>query len=155
MPCLRPRLPTTMFMTVPGRLSVLRAPMRLLWSLPKAAPALLRHLAGYVELAGQDLEQTQRDFTARLRAAAIIGVSLFFVVLSGCLLVVALTWDTPHRVAAIAWMGGAFLVVALIAALYGSSALRAQTTFLATVQREWQVDRVLVEQLLSSNEHPT
>ena len=50
--------------------------MRLLWSLPKAAPALLRHIVGYAELAGQDLEQTQRDLGARLLAAAIFGACL-------------------------------------------------------------------------------
>ena len=34
--------------------------MRVLWSLPKAAPALLRHLGAYVELAALDLERAKR-----------------------------------------------------------------------------------------------
>lgn len=126
--------------------------MRLLWSLPKAAPAILRHLAAYAELAGQDLEQTQRDVGARLLASAILGVCLFFVILSGCLVVVALAWDTPYRVAAMAWMGGAFLLVAIIAGLYRSRVLNAQAPFLGTVRREWQEDRVILERILSSDE---
>ena len=77
------------------------ASMRLLWSLPKAAPAILRHLVAYAELAGQDLEQTHRDIGAKLLASAVVGLCVFFVIFSGCLAVVALTWDTPYRVSAI------------------------------------------------------
>ena len=123
--------------------------MRLLWSLPKAAPALLRHILGYVELTVQDLDQLQRDFGARLLAAVIVGICIFFLLLTGCLLVVALTWDTPHRVAAIVWMGVAFLVIAVIAVGYRFQVLSAQPKFLGTVRREWKEDRVILDHILS------
>ena len=126
--------------------------MRLLWSLPKAAPALLRHMVGYAELAGQDLDQTQRDIGARLLAAAIFGLAIFFVIFSGCLLVVALTWDTPYRVSAIAWMGGAFLLVAILAGVYRSNLIKGQAPFLATVRREWKEDRAILDHILSPDE---
>jgi uncharacterized membrane protein YqjE len=126
--------------------------MRLLWSLPKAAPALLRHMAAYAELAGLDLERTQRDLSARLLAAALVGICVFFVILMACLVVVALTWDTSYRVAAIAWMGAGFIVVAIIAASYRSKLVKAQPPFLGTVRREWQEDRVILERILSSEE---
>ncbi|HEY3654778.1 MAG TPA: phage holin family protein [Steroidobacteraceae bacterium] len=125
--------------------------MRLLWSLPKAAPALLRHMAAYAELAGQDLEQTQRDLSARLLAAAIVGMCVFFVILSGCLMLVAMTWDTPYRVSAIAWMGGAFLLVAIIAVIYRSKIVSRQAPFLGAVRREWHEDRAILERILSSD----
>ncbi len=123
--------------------------MRLLWSLPRAVPAILRHLAGYAELLGQDLERAQQDLTARLAAAVAVGICLFFVLLSGCFLVLALTWDTPHRVAAILWMGGSFCLAAVIAALYRSNVISAQPEFLGTVRKEWSEDRVLLEKILS------
>jgi uncharacterized membrane protein YqjE len=126
--------------------------VRLLWSLPKAAPAILRHLAAYAELAGQDLERTQRDLGARVFASAVVGLCVFFTILSGCLAVVALTWDTPHRVSAIAWMGGVFLVIAIIAALYRSKVIGAQSPFLGTVRREWAEDRIILERILSDQE---
>ncbi len=126
--------------------------MRLLWSLPKAAPALLRHLVGYVELAGQDLEQTQRDLGARLLAAAVVVLSLFFVIMSACLLVVALTWDTPYRVSAILWMGGVFLAVAVVAGWYRNNVVGGQAPFLATVRREWKEDRVILDHILAADE---
>src|SRR5260370_37051696 len=107
--------------------------MRLLWSLPKAAPALLRHVLAYVELAVQDLDQLQRDFGARLLAAVIGGICVFFLLLTGCLLVVALTWDTPHRVSGIIWMGGTFLTVAVTASAYCFRGLSARPPFVAPV----------------------
>jgi uncharacterized membrane protein YqjE len=127
--------------------------MRVLWLLPKAAPALLRHIAAYVELAALDLEQSQRDLSANAIAFGIAGIGLFFAVLMGCAVVVALTWDTPHRVAAIAWLGGGFLAVAVIALVYRSKALKAQAPFLASVRREWQEDVVILERILSDEEH--
>ncbi len=126
--------------------------MRLLWSLPKAAPAILRHMAAYVELAAEDLERTQVELGARLVAGAIMGLCIFFAVLSACLVVLALTWDTPSRVTAIACMGGVFVVAAIIAALYRSKLIGAQARFLATVRREWNEDRVILERILSSDQ---
>ena len=125
--------------------------MRLLWSLPKAGPALLRHLAAYAELAGEDLAQTQRELGARLVAGAVLGASIFFVILSGCLLVMALTWDTPYRVAAAAWMVGTFALVAILAGVYRSRVVQARAPFLGTVRREWQEDRLILERILSSD----
>jgi uncharacterized membrane protein YqjE len=126
--------------------------MRLLWSLPKAAPALLRHVLAYAELAVQDLEQVQRDFGARLLAGVIVSICVFFLVLTGCLLVVAMTWDTPHRVSAILWMGAAFIVVAVGAVAYRFQTLSSQAPFLATVRREWREDRVILDHILSPDE---
>jgi uncharacterized membrane protein YqjE len=126
--------------------------MRLLWSLPKAAPALLRHVLAYVELAVQDLDQLQRDFGARLLADMIVGICVFFLLLTGCLLVVALTWDTPHRVSAIVWMGVGFLLVAIVAVAYRFQVLSTQAPFLATVRREWSEDRVILDRILSPDE---
>ncbi len=126
--------------------------MRLLWLLPKAAPVLLRHFVAYAELAGLDLAKTQRDIAAQVIASALVIIGVVFALFLGCLLVVAYTWDTPYRISAIAWMGGGFLLVAVGAALYRSNVSRTQTPFLASVRREWQEDRVILERILSSDE---
>jgi len=126
--------------------------VRLLWSLPKAAPALLRHLAAYVDLASLDLARTCREITAEFLVSAVVAICALFAILMGCLAVVALTWDTPHRVTAIAWMGGGFLVAAAVAAVYRSSLVRARSPLLASVRREWQDDRVILERILSPDE---
>jgi uncharacterized membrane protein YqjE len=126
--------------------------MRVLWMLPKAAPALMRHIAAYVELAAYDLARSRRDLSADLLASAIAGVAVFFTLLLGCAAVVAATWDTPHRVAAIVWMAGVFLAVAVVALIYRSKAAKEQAPFLASVRKEWREDAVILERILSDED---
>jgi len=120
--------------------------------LPKAAPAILRHLVAYAELAALDLERTHRDLSARLIASLIFGLCVFFLILSICLGVVALTWDTHYRVPAIAWMGAVFLGIAVFAGLYRSKVIGAQSKFLGTVRQEWAEDRLLLEKILADQD---
>jgi uncharacterized membrane protein YqjE len=126
--------------------------VRLLWSLPKAAPALLRHMMAYAELAGQDLEQTKREIGARLIASVVLCFCAFFALQFGCLIVVAMTWDTPYRVAAVSWLAGGFLLIALVCGLYRAKLVGAQLPFLGTVRREWSEDRVILEKILSDQD---
>jgi uncharacterized membrane protein YqjE len=128
--------------------------VRVLWLLPKAAPALLRHIGAYIELVALELEQSRRDLTVNIIAAMVAGVCVFFAVLMGCVVIVALTWDTPYRVPAVAWTGGAFLAVALLALIYRSKAIKDQPPFLASVKREWQEDVVVLESILAEPEQP-
>jgi uncharacterized membrane protein YqjE len=122
----------------------------MLWSLPKAAPALLRHLAAYVDLASLDLARAYRETAAQLVVLSIIVIGGLFAVFMGCLVVVAYSWDTPYRVSAIAWMGGGFAGVAIVAAVYLSRIVRAKAPLMDSVRREWHEDRVLLERILSS-----
>ena len=126
--------------------------MRGLWSLPKAAPALLRHIGAYVELVALDLARAQREITAQVVASAIAAICALFALFMLCLGVVAYTWDSAYRVAAIAWMGGGFLVIAIAAVIYRSRLGRARSPLLSDVKREWQEDRVILERILSSDE---
>jgi uncharacterized membrane protein YqjE len=128
--------------------------VRVLWLLPKAAPALLRHIGAYVELVALELEQSRRDLTVNMLAAVVAGVCVFFAVLMGCVVIVALTWDTPYRVPAVAWTGGAFLAVAVLALIYRSKVMKDQPPFLAAVKREWQEDVVVLETILAEPEQP-
>ncbi len=126
--------------------------MRGLWSLPKAAPALLRHIGAYIELAGLDLARTHREITAQIVASAILAICILFAVFLTCLGIIAYFWDTPYRLAAIAWMAGGFLVLAIAAAIYRARAARARSPLLSDVRREWHEDRVILEKILSSDE---
>ncbi|HLN48372.1 MAG TPA: phage holin family protein [Steroidobacteraceae bacterium] len=126
--------------------------MRLLWSLPKAAPALLRHLEAYVELAGQDLARARRELAENFLALAVVAASLFFTALMGCAAVVALTWDTPHRLAAILGMGLFFLGIAAAAMIYRSRSARENPPFPASVREAWREDRAILERILSDKD---
>jgi len=126
--------------------------MRVLWSLPKAAPALLRHLGAYVELAALDLERAKRDAVGGIIVSLIILVCLLFAILMGCAAVIAVTWDTPNRLAAIAWMGGGFVALALIAMIYRSKTAAQKPPFLDSVRREWKEDSVILERILADDD---
>jgi uncharacterized membrane protein YqjE len=124
----------------------------MLWSLSKAAPALLHHLTAYFELAEQDLARARRELAEHFLTLVVIAVSLFFTALIGCAVVVALTWDTPHRLAAILWMGFFFLGIAVGAMIYRLRAARENPPFLASVREEWRQDREILERILSDKD---
>ncbi len=126
--------------------------MRALWSLPKAAPALLRHLAGYAELAALDLVRARREIGAIFVATAIAALCLLFCLFLACLALIAYFWDTAYRVAAIGWLAGGFLLIAVLMLLYRGSLSRARTPLLGDLQREWREDRVILERILSADE---
>lgn len=126
--------------------------MRVLWSLPQAAPVLLRHLAAYVDLVGEDLGRARRDWEARWSATGLAAAAAFLAVMMGCLGVVAGTWDTPHRLTAIACMFGLFVLCSLIALAYRSRLVRSQTPFMADVRREWGADRAILNHILSGDD---
>jgi uncharacterized membrane protein YqjE len=126
--------------------------VRALWSLPKAAPTLMRHIGGYVELAALDLARAQREITAQLTAAAVASVCVLFAIFFACLAVLAYAWDTPYRVTVIACMSGGFLVIGIGAAVYRSRLARARSPLLADVRREWHEDRIILERILAEDE---
>jgi uncharacterized membrane protein YqjE len=126
--------------------------VRALWSLPKAAPALLRHLVAYAELAALDLARAQRELGSIFVAVAIAAVCGMFCLFLACLAIIAYFWDTPYRVLAIGCLAGAFLLLALIMLIYSKRLSRARTPLLSDLRREWQQDRVILEHALSSDE---
>jgi uncharacterized membrane protein YqjE len=112
----------------------------------------MRHIGAYIELAALDLARAQREITAQVVASAIAAVCALFAVFMFCLGVVAYTWDTAYRVAAIAWMGAGFLLIAIVAVIYRQRLVRASSPLLSDVKREWHQDRVILERILSSDE---
>jgi uncharacterized membrane protein YqjE len=112
----------------------------------------MRHIGGYIELIALDLARAQREITAQVLASAVAAICVLFALFMACLAVMAYTWDTPYRVAAIAWMAGGFLVIAIVAIIYRSRLARARTPLLADAKREWQEDRVILERILSDED---
>jgi uncharacterized membrane protein YqjE len=113
----------------------------------------MRHVGAYIELVALDLARAQREITGQVVASAIAAICGLFAVFMACLGVVAYTWDTPYRLAAIAWMTGGFLVIAIGAIIYRARLARSRSPLLSDVKREWQEDRVILERFLSSDEN--
>jgi uncharacterized membrane protein YqjE len=109
-------------------------------------------MAAYAELAALDIARAQREIGAIFVATAIAAVCLLFCVFLACLAVIAYFWDTAYRVAAIGWLAGGFLLIAVLTLLYRASLSRARTPFFSDLQREWHEDRVVLERILSADE---
>jgi len=122
--------------------------VRALWSLPKAAPALLRHLVAYAELAALDFARAQREVGAIFIATLVAALCAIFFVLLACLTVIAYFWDTPFRIAAIVWLAAGFLAAAVILVIYVKRLSRARAPFLGDIRREWDKDKVIIERAL-------
>lgn len=112
----------------------------------------MRHIGAYVELASLDLARAHRELIAQVIVSAVLAICTVFALFMLCLGVVAYTWDTEYRVPAIAGMGGAFVVIAIIMAIYRARVARGHSPLFADVKREWAQDRVILEHLLSPDE---
>ena len=122
------------------------------WSLPRAAPILLRHLSAYAELVEQDLAVAQRQISARLVAIALILLTGLFTLLLICAAIIGATWDTPQRMMAFYWMIGVFAVLLLMALGYLSRINSQSDSLFANVKREWVIDRVVLDRLLADGQ---
>lgn len=124
--------------------------MRALWSLPKAAPALLRHIAAYAELIALDLARAQREIARSLVVSVLGGLCILLALFFGCVGLIAYYWDSPYRVTVILCISGVFVFGAVLLFVYRASLAR--SLFLADVSQQWQEDRVLLERVLSPDE---
>jgi uncharacterized membrane protein YqjE len=120
--------------------------LRMLESLKRAIPIVLRHLDGYVDLAERDMAEAKSIAIARAKAFALLGVSAVFAVLFGCVLLIALTWDSEYRVLTVGIIAGAFALVAFGSGLFFA---RKRNDPFATLKREWREDRALIRSLLA------
>jgi uncharacterized membrane protein YqjE len=116
--------------------------------LPKAAPILARQAAAYLQLAGEDLARVKGALATQFIVAGVVAISVLIVLLMTCLAVVALTWDTPHRLTAIVSMGGGALVIGGLALWYGARVTARRPELFSLIRREWQNDRVILNRVL-------
>lgn len=123
---------------------------RAIGMLQKAVPIILRHLDAYVELAEGDWRTAKQNAVHSMRLLAVMVGSGFFALLLCCGVVVALTWDGPYRVAAIASMAGLFAVALTVSGILYA---KREREIFPSVRREWSRDRELVQELLSGDEH--
>lgn len=118
---------------------------------PELLPQLLRHLTAYADLAGQDIARSRHELGVRLLVHVVIGYGIGGALAMSCLAVVAGTWDTPHRLQAIAGLAAVFATIAACGVALRFRNLRNHTPWLASVRREWRIDRVILERALAND----
>jgi uncharacterized membrane protein YqjE len=117
--------------------------------LSTTAGIAVRQFGAYTDLIRDDLAVQSRLVRQRLLlgATALIAAQLVLVLLCG--LVLALSWETPYRIAVLAGLLLVFLLAAA-AALWRMRALDAQApSVLQKTADEWAKDRRVLEELLA------
>jgi hypothetical protein len=116
--------------------------------LAAAASIVVRHAGAYTDLIVSDVDAAGQVFGRRLWAGAILAAGVAFAAAMACVWVIAISWDTPARIWAIAGLIALFAAVAVIAYVE-LKALKAAPRVLSRTAREWEKDRVLLEELLT------
>lgn len=120
--------------------------------LPRVAPVLLRHLGAYAELLAQDLARSRAGLARRLSVMLVAAFGLAGAVVMLCVAIVAESWDTIYRMTAVYSLLAFFVGLSGLAAAYAARLQSRQPHLFAGLEREWQLDRVLVARVLSDHD---
>jgi uncharacterized membrane protein YqjE len=126
----------------------------LLTALPRIAPLLARHALGYADLVSEEVDGLAAGLRRRAIAAVACVSAALVAVLAGCALVIAVAWETPWRLHAIAGVALAFLAAAVVAGEIARRERRRAGSTLARLRGEWERDRRALRQVLASRDGP-
>ena len=116
------------------------------------ASVAVRHLGAYTELLGSDLAAARRAAIDQLWAGVVLAAAGLLAAILLCLWIVALTWDTDYRSAAIASLAAFFAAVAVGAWVRLRATGRRVPSLLDRTARAWEQDRMLLQELISRRE---
>ena len=112
----------------------------------RLVPALLRHLEGYAEIAGEDAREATSLVSRRLLSLLVAGACAFIALFMLCVWLLALAWDTPWRSWTAAGLAVLFAAGAFILAW---PALRRgegpHAVFFPRIRNELSRDRELIQ----------
>jgi uncharacterized membrane protein YqjE len=114
-----------------------------------AASLIVRHTGAYGDLIADDVATAFKALATRFWVGVVFLGAVAFAVAMACVWVIAVTWDTPERLWAIAGLCGGFVLISVIA--FGVLRMlkrRWQGVFPQTGS-EWGKDRLLVDELLA------
>lgn len=121
-----------------------------------AASLAVRHVGAYADLIRSDLNARETVIHKRIAAAGVLVGALLLAVALACVWIIALSWDGPARLWAIAGLLAFFICVAAAALWRVRSLDAAAPVLLAQTAHEWSKDRRLLLELLArgSQESP-
>gem|GEM_PF-736828 len=114
-----------------------------------AANVVVRHAGAYTDLIISDLESMGNALVSRVWAGIIMVAALLLTVMLGCVWIIAITWNTDQRGAAIAILATFFLGVAALAYRHLRSLARTFPRALSRTARAWGQDRLFLEDVLN------
>ena len=119
----------------------------------RLVPAILRHIEGYAEVAGEDAREATSFVARRLIALLVAGACAFIALFMFCVWVLVLAWDTPLR----AWTAAGLAVLfAGVAALLAWPSLKhgegPRAVFFPRIRSELSRDRELIERAFNGRD---
>jgi uncharacterized membrane protein YqjE len=117
--------------------------------LAAAASIVVRHAGAYTDLIVSDVDAAGLGLGRRLWAGAIVAGAVAFAAAMACVWVIAVAWDTSGRIWAIAGLLAFFVLVAAAAYVQLRALKATPRSLLSRTAREWEKDRVLLEELLA------
>ena len=121
--------------------------------IPPLLPAVLRHLRGYAEVAGEDARDAAATLARRVASLLLATVVAVVALLMFCVFVLALAWDTPWR----AWVAaGLVILFGAIAAGLALPVLKRRpnnaSVYFSRLRHELRRDRELIERAMNGDE---
>jgi uncharacterized membrane protein YqjE len=114
-----------------------------------AALLVLQHAGAYTDLIASDVEAAGQGLRLRLWTGAVLAAAIAFAAAMACVFVVAISWNTPARVEAIAGLLAFFVLLALVAYTRLRVLKARPRGLLLRTAPEWEKDRLLLEELLT------
>ena len=111
------------------------------------ASDIIRHASSRLELLGLELAEERERVVALLISALMSCFFVWLAVVFAALLVIAIYWDTPHRLQAIGWMAGGSLLVAIAGVAFFMQRLKRPTALFSHSLAEFDKDRQALESL--------
>ena len=112
------------------------------------APTLCRMALAYADLGLADLETAYIVMRRRVQAAVACVLCSLCAMLAALAWLIAATWDTPFRGAALGTVSISFVFAALAAGFSSGLWSRSQPDLFENVKAEWERDRVAIAQVL-------
>lgn len=107
----------------------------------RLVPALLGHVVAYGDLVVDEAADAAGELRRQLLGLAVVLTAGGVTALMGCVWVIALTWDGPHRLQAVGALCIGFALVALGGAWYARSGiLPGQPRPFERLRAEWRED---------------
>jgi uncharacterized membrane protein YqjE len=120
-------------------------------ALLRLLPALLRHVVAYGDLIVDEAAAAACELRRQLLGLAVALTAGGVAALMACVWVIAVTWDGPHRVQAVAALCISFALLAVAGAWYARSGiLPGQPRPFERLRAEWRADREQLAALYST-----
>jgi uncharacterized membrane protein YqjE len=102
--------------------------------------SMLEHVAMRVELLSIEVQEEKARLVRLAMSAALVSALLIVSLVMAAIVILAIYWDTPSRVAAALWLAGVFALLTAGGAFYLRAQLLQSTTLFATSAHELRQD---------------